>query len=67
MKTPTNRRLVKMATLEDYLGCNRSTIYRWQKSRGFPQPFLKSATSSTYDLELVDVWVETQREAAPHD
>ena len=61
--TTTTRRLVRMAALEDYLGCNRSTIYRWQKSRGFPQPFLKSATSSTYDLARVDSWLEMQRQA----
>ena len=52
------------AALEDYVGCNRSTIYRWQKIRGFPQPFLKSATSSTYDLAVVEAWVEAQRDHA---
>lgn len=63
MEMTTTRRLVRMAALEDYLGCNRSTIYRWQESRGFPQPFLKSATSSVYNLDEVDRWIESQREA----
>ena len=61
--TTTTRRLVRMAQLEQYCGCNRSSVYRWQESRGFPQPFLKSATSSVYDLDEVDRWIESQREA----
>lgn len=59
-----DRRLVRMAQLEQYVGANRSTIYRWQKIRDFPTPFLKTPTSSTYDLALVDAWVEAQRDHA---
>ena len=64
METIITRRLVRMAALESYLGCNRSTIYRWQKDREFPKPFRKSATSSTYDLALVDAWLESQKEGS---
>jgi len=60
--TTTTRRLARMAQLEQYCGCNRSSVYRWQKSRCFPQPFLKSATNSVYDLDEVDRWIESQRE-----
>ena len=66
MQQQAERRLAKMAQIEKYVGCNRSSVYRWQKFRGFPKPFLKSATSSVYDLDEVDRWIESQRELA-HD
>ena len=63
MQQQAERRLAKMAQIEKYVGCNRSSVYRWQKTRGFPQPFLKSATSSVYNNDEVDRWIETQQEA----
>ena len=50
------RRFARMRQLEDYCSANRTTIYRWQKAQGFPQPFIKSETSALYDLNEIDRW-----------
>lgn len=46
-----------MKGLEAYIKSHRSTIYRWQKEKGFPRPVYKTPTSGIYDLEEVDQWL----------
>ena len=58
-KTSKGRTLVRMKGLEAYTKSHRSTIYRWQREKGFPKPVLKTPTSALYDLRDVDLWLQS--------
>ena len=59
MKQQSHRKvLVRMKGLEAYTKSHRSTIYRWQREKGFPKPVYKTPTSALYDLRDVDLWLQ---------
>jgi len=61
MKLTYQRRLARMGQLQAYCGMHRSTIYRKQRAKGFPNPIEATATSAVYDLDEIDLWLDEQR------
>ena len=49
--------------LAERFGVTRSTVWRWAKDRGFPQPVALSPGCKRWKLAEVEAW-EAAREAA---
>ena len=60
-------RFVRMRSLEQYTGMHRSTIRRKQRHNAFPLAVERTQTSSLYDLDQVEKWIEVQRRVSDSD
>jgi predicted DNA-binding transcriptional regulator AlpA len=41
-------------------GVNRSTVYRWIKTQGFPKPIKLSPSCSVWSISKVEAWLESR-------
>ena len=41
-------------------GVNRSTVYRWIKTQGFPKPIKLSPSCSVWSVTKVNEWLESR-------
>lgn len=41
-------------------GVNRSTVYRWIKTQGFPKPIKLSPSCSVWSVSKVNAWLESR-------
>jgi predicted DNA-binding transcriptional regulator AlpA len=45
-------------------GVNRSTVYRWIKTEGFPKPIKLSPSCSVWSISEVQAWLDSRQRGA---
>jgi predicted DNA-binding transcriptional regulator AlpA len=40
---------------------NRSTVYRWIKTEGFPKPYKLSPSCSVWSISEVEAWIDSRQ------
>ena len=57
------RRTIRHRALPEITGLSKSTIYRLIRARKFPQSFPLSDHAVGFDLDEIEAWLETRRDA----
>jgi len=56
-----SRRFVRLKDLQEFFGVWNTTIYRWIKKRGFPNPYKPGPNTSLWDMDEVEEWILSSR------
>ena len=71
-KSHSNKLLLRVGELSDWLGVSRSTIYKWVKEDRFPEPLIlgqsdgKRSASRWKTSEVVE-WLKTRPRGVQHE
>ena len=63
----TKKNVIRFPALKEKIGLSRSTVFRMEKAKSFPQHIRMGANSVGWLEHEVDAWIESRVQGGTHD